>query len=121
MAFCPTLAATEAIQQYRGWRKGEDPDPPAVRQKRIAFRTAIEAGVTFCMGSDAGVFPHGDNVRELELMAEYGLLPAQALLAATAVNARILHLDDRIGTVRPADCPVRQAEARRQASAPGDG
>ena len=101
VAFCPTLAATEAIQQYRGWRKGRDPEPPQVRQKRVSFRTAVEAGVTLCMGSDAGVFAHGDNVRELELMVEYGLPPAQALLAATAVNARVLHLDDRLGSLRP--------------------
>ena len=53
------------------------------------------------MGSDVGVFAHGDNVRELELMVEYGMPALEVLRAATSVNARILHLDDRLGQVRP--------------------
>jgi imidazolonepropionase-like amidohydrolase len=53
-----------------------------------------------CNGSDAGVFAHGDNARELELLVEYGLSPVQALRAATSTAARVLHLDDRVGTIR---------------------
>jgi imidazolonepropionase-like amidohydrolase len=61
----------------------------------------MDAGVTICMGGDVGVFPHGDNVREMELMVQYGMTPLQALMAATSVNARIFRMDDRIGSIRP--------------------
>jgi imidazolonepropionase-like amidohydrolase len=53
------------------------------------------------MGGDVGVFPHGDNVREMELMVEYGMTPLQALTAATSGNAKILHVDNLTGSIRP--------------------
>ncbi len=64
------------------------------------FDRALEAGVTMCAGSDAGVFDHGDNARELELMVDYGMAPLDVLRAATSVNARLFHLDDKLGAVR---------------------
>ena len=100
VALCPTLAAGEAIRQYRGWRKGVDAEPAEVTEKRASFRRALAARVTICNGSDAGVFAHGDNARELELMVEYGLPALDALKAATSVNAKLLHLADRLGAVR---------------------
>jgi len=101
VAYCPTLAATEAVRQYNGWHKGQGADPPQVVQHRRAFRAALDAGVTLCMGGDVGVFPHGDNVREMELMVENGMTPLQALMSATAVNAKAFRMDDRIGSIRP--------------------
>jgi imidazolonepropionase-like amidohydrolase len=101
VALCPTLAATEAIQQYRGWKKGTDPEPPAVKSKRAAFKAALDSGVTIAAGSDVGVFSHGDEARELELMVDYGMKPADALRSATSVNAKVLHLDAKIGAVKP--------------------
>ncbi|HEX6751506.1 MAG TPA: amidohydrolase family protein [Longimicrobium sp.] len=100
VAYCPTLAATEAVRTYRGWRKGRDPEPPQVTQKKRSFRAALDAGVTICMGGDVGVYTHGDNVREMELMVEYGMTPLQVLMAATSVNARIFRMDDRVGSIR---------------------
>ncbi|CAA9297759.1 MAG: hypothetical protein AVDCRST_MAG11-609, partial [uncultured Gemmatimonadaceae bacterium] len=100
VALCPTIAAGDAIQQYRGWKKGAAPEPPSIRAKRASVRAAIAAGVTICNGSDVGVFAHGDNVRELELLVDHGLTPLQAVRAATSVNARLLHLDDELGAVR---------------------
>jgi imidazolonepropionase-like amidohydrolase len=97
-AFCPTLAATDAIAHYRGWN-GSDPEPQAVRDKRAAFAAALAAGVKMCMGGDVGVYAHGDNAREMELMAAWGMNPADVLIAATSGNARIFGLADR-GSVR---------------------
>ncbi|MBF5046462.1 amidohydrolase family protein [Aggregicoccus sp. 17bor-14] len=97
---CPTLAAGDAIQQYRGWKKGQDPEPESVRLKRESFRAALQAGVPICAGSDVGVFAHGDNARELELMGAYGMSPVQVLRAATLVNARMLHEEARLGQVK---------------------
>ncbi|WP_456425195.1 amidohydrolase family protein [Rhodocaloribacter sp.] len=101
VALCPTLAAGDAILQYGGWKKGVDPEPERIRRKRAAFRMALDAGVTMCAGGDVGVYPHGDNVRELELMVAYGMTPLAVLRSATSVNARLFHLDDRLGAVRP--------------------
>src|SRR5262249_9746743 len=77
-------AAAEAMSKYRGWRRGTDPEPAALRARRAGFKQALEAGVTIANGSDIGVFAHGDGARELELMVGYGLTPVQALRAATA-------------------------------------
>jgi imidazolonepropionase-like amidohydrolase len=99
VALCPTLAASEAMARYRGWKKGEGAEPPRLQEKRRSFRAALDAGVTIVSGSDAGVFAHGDNARELELMVEYGMRPEAALAAATSVAARVLHAEGSLGSV----------------------
>jgi imidazolonepropionase-like amidohydrolase len=99
VGLCPTLGAAEAVTMYAGWRKGVDPEPDRIATKKRAFRAALDAGVPICFGGDVGVFPHGENVWELELMVEYGMTSAQAAIAATSGNAAILRLDDR-GAVR---------------------
>ncbi|MHB1426707.1 MAG: metal-dependent hydrolase family protein [Gemmataceae bacterium] len=101
VALCPTLAASEAMSRYRGWRLGDEPEPAVLKTKRASFKEALEAGVTIANGSDVGVFAHGDEARELELMVEYGMKPAQALRSATSINAKVLHLDDRLGAIKP--------------------
>ncbi|MBX9855826.1 MAG: amidohydrolase family protein [Gemmatimonadaceae bacterium] len=101
VAFCPTLSATESTSRYRGWRKGVDADPAAVQRKKVMFREALAAGVTICNGSDVGVFAHGQNALELELMVEYGMSPLAALKAATSVNARIMHAEQDFGRIAP--------------------
>jgi imidazolonepropionase-like amidohydrolase len=101
VAFCPTLAATESTTRYRGWKKGVDADPAGITQKKRMFKTALASGVTICNGSDVGVFAHGTNALELELMVEYGMTPVQALKAATSVNARIMHRETEFGRVAP--------------------
>jgi imidazolonepropionase-like amidohydrolase len=93
VALCPTLAATDAITQYGGWKKGEQPEPRGIVQKRASFKAALDAGVTILSGSDVGVFPHGDNVRELELMANYGMKNLEVLKSATSVAGKVLHMD----------------------------
>ena len=101
VALCPTLAVGEAIASYAGWRKGVDPEPARITDKKRSFRAARGEGVTICFGGDIGPFPHGDNVRELELMVEYGMSAEDALRAATSVNARLFGIGNSVGGVRP--------------------
>ena len=99
-ALCPTLAAGDAVSQYRGWKKGQEPEPDRIKQKRVTFRQAMDAGVIICAGGDVGVFPHGDNARELVMMVEYGMKPLDVLRSATSVNADEFHFTDR-GRIKP--------------------
>jgi len=100
IALCPTVAAGDAILSYRGWKRGVDPDTPGITQKKASLKTAIAAGVTICNGSDVGVFTHGDNARELELLVNYGMKPVDVLRSATSIDAKVFHMDDRIGAVK---------------------
>ena len=100
VALCPTVAAGDAILSYRGWRRGVDPDTPGITAKKASLKAAIAAGVTICSGSDVGVFTHGDNARELELLVDYGMKPVDVLRSATSIDAKLFHMADRIGTVK---------------------
>lgn len=95
VALCPTIAAGDAISQYRGWQKGIDPEPARIVQKRKSVQMALDAGVTIVAGGDVGVFTHGENVRELELMVDYGMSPLEVLRSVTAGNADVFGLGDR--------------------------
>lgn len=86
VALCPTLAIVSATNTER---------------KRAAFQAALAAGVTIANGSDAGVFAHGTNALELEMMVKFGMSPLDALRSATSVNARVLRLSDKLGSVKP--------------------
>jgi imidazolonepropionase-like amidohydrolase len=100
IALCPTLAAGDAVRQYNGWRKGIDPEPALITAKRKSFAAALKAGVTICMGGDVGVYTHGDNAREMELMVEYGMKPTDVLRSATSVNADVFGYGDEIGRIK---------------------
>src|SRR6266704_1828625 len=84
-AFCPTLSVASG---------------PNIDKKKIVFKQALEAGVTIASGSDVGVFAHGDNAREIETMVNWGMPIVDALRSATSVDARVLHMEDKIGRVR---------------------
>ncbi len=100
IALCPTLAASDAVARYRGW-DGREPAPAGVVENRRAFRLALAAAVPICVGGDVGVFAHGTNAREMELMQAAGMPAAAVARAATAGNAHIFGIDDRVGSIKP--------------------
>ena len=99
VALCPTLAAGDAILRYRGWDGSPETEPERIKQKKKSFKLALESGVKILAGGDVGAFEHGENVRELELMVEYGMPSMQVLQSVTAVNAEAFHLPE-LGRIR---------------------
>ncbi|MDE3155739.1 MAG: amidohydrolase family protein [Acidobacteriota bacterium] len=100
----PTLVAPIGVLEAAE-RTGSMPDY-AVRKSREALEAhrasiakAYQAGVKIAMGTDAGVVPHGTNLRELGLMCDVGMTPMDALTATTKVAAECLGWQDRVGTV----------------------
>lgn len=93
IGFCPTLTAGDAITQYGGWNKATEPEPERIQRKRKSFTTALESGVQIVFGGDVGVFTHGENYREMELMVNYGMQALKVLQSATSGNASMFHLD----------------------------
>ncbi len=82
---CPTLSVASAA---------------TAEHKKLVFKQALEAGVTIASGSDVGVFAHGDNAREIEAMVNWGMPIINALRSATSVDARVLHMEDKIGQIK---------------------
>ncbi|HEX3384639.1 MAG TPA: amidohydrolase family protein, partial [Mucilaginibacter sp.] len=68
------------------------PEPESIKKKRAMFDMALKSGVTICMGGDVGVFPHGENWREMILMEQWGMKPIDVLRSATSVNAEVFGL-----------------------------
>jgi imidazolonepropionase-like amidohydrolase len=97
VALCPTLAAGYSTTTYGGWN-GKAPEPPGIQRKRASFKAALDAGVTILSGSDVGVFNHGENAKEIELMVDYGMKNADALKSATLIAGKVLHME--IGSVK---------------------
>ena len=84
VALCPTLAVAGANAE----------------KKRAVFKLALQEGVTIASGSDVGVYAHGDNAREIETMVQWGMPLIDALRSATSIDARVLHMSDKIGSVK---------------------
>jgi imidazolonepropionase-like amidohydrolase len=95
VALCPTITAGAGP-----WPPA-NPDSPSAQRKRASFKAALDAGVTILNGSDVGTFPHGDNAREIEAMVAYGMPIVAALKSASSVAAKVLHMENQIGGVKP--------------------
>jgi imidazolonepropionase-like amidohydrolase len=90
------------VGKQKGWpeeflRKNDE----TTEAQRQAFRRAAAAGVRIAYGTDAGVFPHGQNARQLPYMVRYGLTPMGALQAATIRAAENIGWEDRVGSLAP--------------------
>jgi imidazolonepropionase-like amidohydrolase len=69
------------------------------RFQRENFAKAVKAGVKMAFGTDAGVYPHGDNARQFAYMVKYGMTPAQAIRAATSSAADLIGRSADVGTI----------------------
>ncbi len=119
VALCPTISAGYATATYKGWQPGTLPEPSGVKQKRASYQAAIQAEVTIVAGGDVGVFAHGDNVRELEMMTEYGMVAEKVLQSATSVNADVFGIGNLTGRIKEnlkADILVVQGDPSKNIS-----
>jgi imidazolonepropionase-like amidohydrolase len=90
--------------QTEGPKRGEleeflRKDREIAEAQRENFRKAVKLGVKLTMGTDAGVYPHGDNPKQLAYMVRYGMTPMQAIQAATLSGADALGLKDKTGAL----------------------
>jgi imidazolonepropionase-like amidohydrolase len=67
--------------------------------QRQGFRKAVAAGVNIAYGTDSGVYPHGDNAKQLPYMVKYGMTPMQAIQSATISAARLIGWQDHLGSI----------------------
>ncbi|MFW6192293.1 MAG: metal-dependent hydrolase family protein, partial [Gemmatimonadota bacterium] len=100
----PTITAGKEVAELAEV-EGYYPDVVVPKARELGpqiqetFGRAWRAGTPIAFGTDAGVFPHGENAREFVYMAETGYPMIDAIRAATSVNARLLGMEDRIGAV----------------------
>lgn len=99
VALCPTVAAGYSIAKYNGWNGKANAIPQKVLQKIKSFKEALKEGVTIVAGGDVGVFSHGNNVLELEMMSEYGMPNIDILKSATSTSAKVLELP-KVGVLK---------------------
>ncbi|QJF24250.1 metal-dependent hydrolase family protein [Mammaliicoccus vitulinus] len=103
MYLVPTLLAPLSVIEFAaelGMSENSINKSKQVMQDHIeSFKKAHQAGVKIAMGTDAGVFKHGTNLRELELMVEHGMTEMEAIIASTKTAAECLGYDEELGTI----------------------
>jgi imidazolonepropionase-like amidohydrolase len=97
----PTLSVRSGIAESKFPPLVQQKADLAVRSQDAMVRRALSMGVKIALGTDAAVYPHGDNALEFVLMAADGMTPAQSLRAGTSVAADLLGLQSKIGTLEP--------------------
>jgi imidazolonepropionase-like amidohydrolase len=122
--YVPTLMAAQGLRERLS--DGYLPAPIAAKARQAmaaldeTVRKAIAKGVRIAAGTDAAVYPHGRNVEEFGLLVKLGMKPVDALKAGTSVDAQLLGIADRTGTLevgKLADivaCPGNPEENIRQ-------
>ncbi|WP_096439017.1 metal-dependent hydrolase family protein [Alteribacter populi] len=99
----PTLLAPvsvlEMADQLGMPQSAVEKSKEVIEQHKESIARAHKAGVKIAMGTDAGVFLHGTNLRELGLMVDVGITPMEALVASTKTAAECLGWDDKLGTL----------------------
>ncbi len=103
MYLVPTLLAPLSVIEFAeelGMSENSIKKSKQVMQDHIdSYKKAHQAGVKIAMGTDAGVFKHGTNLRELELMVEHGMTEMEAIVSSTKTAAECLGYDDDLGTI----------------------
>ena len=93
---------TDEVGRKQGWpaeylRKNTE----TTEAQREGFRKAVKAGVKLAYGTDAGIYPHGQNARQFRYMVRYGMTPMQAIQSATTVAAAMMQRDRDVGALSP--------------------
>lgn len=100
IAWLPTITQVEAYSEYfEGYQAGVSAPTKTMQQIAKAFEIAMQEKVIIGMGSDVGVYQHGNNFRELAWMEKLGMTAPQVINAATKTNASILKMDQQIGQI----------------------
>jgi imidazolonepropionase-like amidohydrolase len=97
----PTLATRSGLAESKFPPRVKQKADLAVKAQDGMVRRALQMGVQIALGTDAAVYPHGNNALEFVLMADDGMTPAQSLRAGTSSAADLLGLADKIGTLKP--------------------
>jgi imidazolonepropionase-like amidohydrolase len=97
----PTLATRTGLAASKFPPLVQAKAEAAVKQQDAMVKRALALGVKIALGTDAAVYPHGNNAIEFALMSADGMTPAQALLAGTSRAAELLGLQDKLGTLKP--------------------
>ncbi len=100
----PTVYVGYAVEEHaREWRLPERLAEKARSlnsRKMVCLRQAVQAGVKIAYGTDAGVFPHGQNAKDFRYLVELGLTPMQAIQTATTSAAELIGQEDKLGSVQ---------------------
>lgn len=102
----PTLSAGKYVAE-KAKVKGYYPDIIIPKIEKVdatlkkTFTMVAKSGVNIAFGTDAGVFPHGDNAKEFGFMVEYGWSPMFAIQSATITNAKLLDMEGQLGLIAP--------------------
>ena len=97
----PTLTVRVGIAESKFPPAVQAKADAAIKQQDTMVKLAVAMGVKIALGTDAAVFPHGENALEFAYMAADGLTTSQSLMAGTSAAAELLGLQDKVGSLKP--------------------